>query len=107
MLMKRGVRARILSMHTIKPLDKGSVLKAVRETDAVITIEEHNIIGGLGSAVAEAVAESGAAVPFMRIGVRDEFCHKVGSHDYLLKAVGLSAEGIQKSVYNFLSKKRR
>ena len=85
---------RVLSMHTIKPLDSEAVLKAARETAAVITIEEHSIIGGLGSAVAEVLAESRTAVPFRRMALPDAFMLEVGTQEYLRDYYRLSVGDI-------------
>ncbi|HEV2177598.1 MAG TPA: transketolase C-terminal domain-containing protein [Terriglobia bacterium] len=94
-----GIQARVLSMHTVKPLDTEAVLAAARETAAVVTLEEHSIIGGLGSAVAEVLAESdGARVPFKRLGVPPSFTSLVGSQEYLKAAYGLSIEGVLNSL---------
>ncbi len=98
-LVQQGIKARILSMHTIKPLDVEAVLVAVQETSAIITIEEHNIIGGLGSAVAEVLAESGiSGIAFKRMGINDSFCSEVGSQEYLRRIYSLSVEDIVKAV---------
>jgi len=94
-LEQRGIKARVLSMHTVKPLDTEAILVATRETSALITIEEHNIIGGLGSAVAEVLAESANShIAFKRIGITDSFCSQVGSQEYLWNAYSLSVEDI-------------
>lgn len=94
-LAKQGTRVRVLSMHTVKPLDIEAVLAAARETDVIVTVEEHNIIGGLGSAVAEVLAESADAhVAFKRIGLKDLFCAQVGNQEYLQKAYSLSVDDI-------------
>jgi transketolase len=94
-LESRGIKARLLSMHTIKPLDIEAVLTAARETKAIITIEEHNIIGGLGGAVAEVLAESSIShIAFRRMGIKDSFCSQVGSQEYLCKVCSLSTEDI-------------
>jgi transketolase len=94
-----GVSVRLFSMHTLKPLDVETILKAARETSAIITIEEHSIIGGLGSAVAEVLAEAGSRnSTFKRIGIRDTFCSQVGSQQYLQEQHSLSAEGIANTV---------
>ena len=78
-LEARGISARVLSMHTLKPLDEEAVLRAARETGAVVTLEEHNRHGGLGSAVADVLAEAAAAVPFAKVAVPDRFWHTAGS----------------------------
>lgn len=90
-----GVSARVVNIHTIKPLDRELVCKCARETGVIVTAEEHSIIGGLGSAVAEAVTEC-CPVPVVKIGVNDEFGHSGPAVD-LLKEFGLSAENIAKT----------
>jgi len=98
-LAQHGIEARVLSMHTIKPLDKMAVLSAAEETNAIVTVEEHNIIGGLGSAVAEVLSEEdNLNVAFRRMGLPDEFCTQVGSQECLRKVYSLSVEGIVSSV---------
>ena len=101
-LAAQGVRARLIDMHTIKPLDEELVLKAARETGRIVTVEEHNIIGGLGEAVAACVAES-CPVPVTRIGVNDVFGHSGPAVD-LLKEFGLCAENIEATVKKVLGK---
>lgn len=94
-----GVQARVLSMHTIKPLDAEAVLSAARETRAIVTLEEHSVIGGLGSAVAEVLAESGEfPVTFKRLGLPSVFSSHVGSQEYLRAQYGISEEGILQSL---------
>jgi transketolase len=93
-LATRGIQARVLSMHTVKPLDEEAILAAARETRALVTLEEHSIIGGLGGAVAECLAESGHSVPFKRIGLPSAFSAHVGSQEYLRSQSNLSPEGI-------------
>jgi transketolase len=83
-LAGRGIEARVLSMPTVKPVDAEAVLRAARETGAVVTAEEHSVTGGLGSAVAEVLAEGGlSGVAFRRFGVPDRPQHHVGSQSYL------------------------
>lgn len=101
-LAEAGVSARVLSMHTLKPLDEVAIAEAAQETRAVVTVEEHTIIGGLGSAVAEALAESGANVPFRRLGVRDAFADRVGDQAYLRRRAGLDADSIAAHVIDLL-----
>ena len=91
-LEAEGIFARIVNNHTIKPLDKELICKCAEETGLIVTAEEHSIIGGLGSAVAEAVTEC-CPVPVVKIGVNDEFGHS-GPAVELLKEFGLSAENI-------------
>ena len=99
-LAQEGIGVRVIDLHTIKPLDTDLVLKAARETGRIITVEEHNIIGGLGEAVAACVSES-CPVPVTRIGVRDVFGHSGPAVD-LLKEFGLSAENIEATVKKLL-----
>ena len=91
-LTGEGISARVVNIHTIKPLDKELICKCAKETGVIVTAEEHSIIGGLGSAVAEAVTEC-CPVPVVKIGVNDEFGHSGPAVD-LLKEFGLSAENI-------------
>lgn len=100
LLAKKGINARIISMHTVKPLDKDIVLKAANETKAVFTVEEHSIIGGLGSAVAEILAENDLRILFKRIGLKDAFEKVVGSHEYLRKVNNLNPEFIANFICN-------
>ncbi len=92
LLKKDGISARVIDMHTVKPIDKELVLKAASETGAIVTAEEHNIYGGLGSAVAEVVCE-GKPVPVMRVGTLDKF-GKSGKPAELFELYGLTAENI-------------
>ncbi|EQB64151.1 MAG: hypothetical protein RBG1_1C00001G1730 [candidate division Zixibacteria bacterium RBG-1] len=104
-LEEQGISVRLLSMHTVKPLDTEAVLKAVSETSAIFTVEEHSIIGGLGGAVAETLAESGNfQVYFRRLGIPSTFISQVGNQEYLRELFALSAEGILNSVETALKK---
>ena len=91
-LTAEGIKARIINMATIKPLDEELVIRAAKECGRIVTVEEHNILGGLGEAVAGVVAEN-VPVPVHRIGVRDEFGHS-GPAAELLKQFGLTADEI-------------
>ena len=73
-LAAKGINARVINIHTIKPIDREIIINAAKETGAIVTAEEHNIIGGLGSAVAEVVCEA-CPVPVIRVGVEDQFGH--------------------------------
>jgi len=95
MLARDGIHARVLSMHTIKPLDVAAVLAAARDTGAIATLEEHSIIGGLGSAVAEVLCEAGLpAVRCQRLALPSAFGKAVGDQDYLRKVHGLDADSV-------------
>ena len=96
LLAKDGINARVIDMHTIKPLDKELVLKAAAETKKIFTVEEATIIGGLGSAVAETVSENNP-VPVYRIGVNDEFGES-GPWAELMKKYKLDTEGIYERI---------
>ena len=94
-LSSRGIESRVLSMHTLKPLDTDAIMRAVRETKAVVTIEEHSKIGGLGSAVSEVLAEYNQfRVPFRRIGIDDTISQEVGNQEYLQRLFSLSTGDI-------------
>ena len=94
-LLDHGLTTRVISMHTVKPLDNEAVLAAARDTKAMATLEEHSTIGGLGGAVAEVLAEdSGRKIPFTRIGVESGFAPKAGSQEYLRSMFGLSPEAV-------------
>ena len=101
-LASEGVAVRVVDMHTLKPLDEAEVLSAAKECGRIVTAEEHSVIGGLGSAVAEAVCGK-APCPVKRIGVQDEFGQS-GKPDELLKAYGLTAEDIAAAVRGMIAK---
>ncbi len=94
MLKEEGINARVINIHTIKPIDENILVKAAKETGAVVTAEEHNFIGGLGSAVAEVLSEK-CPVPILRVGVEDKY-GKSGQVPELLEEYGLTAENIAK-----------
>jgi transketolase len=101
-LAKDGINARVINIHTIKPLDREIILQAAKDCKRIVTAEEHSVIGGLGSAVAEAVCDA-CPVPVTRIGVNDEYGHS-GPAPLLLKEFGLSAEHIAEVVKEQLKK---
>jgi len=102
-LAARGVQARLVEMHTIKPLDTDLVARCARETGAIVTVEEHSIIGGLGGAVCECLAES-CPVPVERVGVRDTFAES-GPYPDLLDKYGFSVDAIAEAVDRVLARK--
>jgi transketolase len=102
-LDSQGISARVINMATIKPIDKEVILKAAKETGAILTVEEHSIIGGLGSAVAEIVSQSKPVI-MKFLAVPDEFTLS-GSSDDLLDYVGLSTDNIFQAAKDLLSKK--
>lgn len=91
-LEEEGRNPYFISMHTIKPIDKSLIEDLVNNGIEIHTLEEHSIIGGLGSAVAEVIAESGKGVKFKRIGIPDSFSHYVGSQKYIKQQFGLYFE---------------
>jgi transketolase len=98
-LAERGIFCRVLSVHTIKPLDAGTLVAAASETGGLLTIEEHAVDGGLGGAVAEALMEAGAFPGFfVRIGLRNTFSSVVGSQTYLRAVYSLDAASIAQTV---------
>ncbi|MBT9830706.1 transketolase family protein [Clostridium baratii] len=92
MLAKEGINARVINIHTIKPIDREILVNAAKETGAIVTAEEHNVIGGLGSAVAEVLTEE-CPVPVLKVGVQDTFGES-GKPNELLEAYGLTANNI-------------
>jgi transketolase len=103
-LAAQDIQTRVLSMHTVKPLDTKAVLAAAEETEAIFTIEEHSIIGGLGGAVAETLMEVDRRPRyFRRIGLNGTFSSLVGDQDYLRTQYGLDATGILGTVRSVLT----
>ncbi len=101
-LIKEGYGIRVINIHTIKPFDAEIVQKAVNETKGIITIEDHNITGGLGSAVAEAIAEYGKNTNFCRVGLKG-FSHGYGSYEEVKKTNGVGRENIKEAVLKMLN----
>ncbi len=102
-LKAEGINARIINIHTIKPLDEEIIIKAAQETGAIVTAEEHSVIGGLGSAVCDVTAEN-CPVPVVKVGVKDTF-GKSGPADTLLDVFGLRAKDIVAAAKEAISKK--
>ena len=102
-LNEEGISVRLIDMHTIKPLDEALVLESAAKTGAIVTVENHNYIGGLGSAVAECLCEN-LPTPLERVGVRDEF-GEVGSQSDLIKRFGLSAKDIYEKAKKAIARK--
>ena len=101
-LKEQGIHARLINLHTIKPLDEEIILKAAKETGKIVTVEEHNVIGGLGDAVASVLSQK-CPTPLVKIGVNDEFGHS-GPAVELLKEFGLCADHIAEVVKEALGK---
>ena len=100
-LAEEGISVQVIDMHTIKPLDKEAVLSAMETTGKIITVEDHNVIGGLGSAVAEVIAESGKGCAFKRLGIPDTYAH-FGTLPYLHSTYGYDKEAVIKAVKEML-----
>jgi len=102
-LAKEGIKVRLLDMHTIKPIDEEAIIKAARETGAIVTVEDSSIIGGLGGAVAEVTAEN-APVPVKRVGIKDRFGQS-GTVPELKQEYEISARHIAQAVRESVRKK--
>jgi len=103
MLKDDGINCRIVSMHTIKPIDKEAIADAVKNTGGIVTIEEHNIIGGLGAAVAEVIADEGMLPKkFKRLAFPDVNVAKIGGQAWIRDQYGLEARGIAESIRELL-----
>jgi transketolase len=96
------ITARVLNMHTLKPLDSAAIERAARETGRIVTVEEHSILGGLGGAVAEVMAELGVG-RLRRVGIRDVFCTEVEPYPELLRIHGLDAAGVESAARALLA----
>jgi len=102
-LAERGVEAMVLNLHTIKPIDKEAIIEAAKKCGAVVTAEEHQLMGGMGSAVAEVLMEN-CPVPIKMVGVKDSFGQS-GDPDVLMKEYGLTLAAIVSAVNEVLGKK--
>jgi len=105
-LKREGVSVRVVTIHTIKPLDKKIILKAARETGVVLTVEEHQLEGGLGDSVARVILENNNDKPikFKRMGINDVFCSYCGNYQEIKENYGLTKENIIKEVKNLYEK---
>lgn len=101
-----GIDASVVDMHTIKPIDRELILEQANATGAIVTAENHNVIGGLGSAVAEVLADEGIGLPFKRVGVQDQFCEG-GTTPYLLKKFGLDSTAIASVCRDVMKRKTK
>lgn len=100
----RGIAVRVINIHTIKPIDSEIIQKAVDETHRIITVEDHNIIGGLGSAVSEVIAEYGNGIRFKRVGLKD-FSHGYGTYEQVKDNNGIGKEILKATVLDMLEGK--
>lgn len=104
-LEKDDISVRVINIHTIKPFDKEIIVKAVKETKGIITVEDHNIIGGLGSAVAEVIAESGMATKFKRVGLIESFAKGYGTHEQVKNLNHIGVDSIYERAKEILENK--
>ncbi len=102
-LEKQGLSVRVINMHTVKPIDRDVIIEAVKETRRIITVEEHNIVGGLGSAVAEVIIESGKACAFKKLGIPDIYAI-VGYPEDLYHYYKIDADGIAEAASELMGK---
>ena len=97
---EKGINCRLISMHTVKPIDREAIVRAAGETGKIITVEEHNLSGGLGSAVAEVLADEGCLnVAFRRMALPDVNVHEVGSQQWLREYYHIAAPDIEQEIY--------
>lgn len=96
-----GVRPTVINIHTIKPIDKVCLEKIAETHDVIVSIEEHNVLGGLGSAIAEVISSMGTKCRQLFIGIDDQNC-KMGSREFMLKQVGLTSEDIFRKIKNYV-----
>lgn len=101
-LAAEGISARVLDTVWIKPFDEDAVLKAATETKGIVTVEDHNVIGGIGSAVAEVLADNGISLPFVRHGIQDEYS-LIGPPTHLWRHYGIDGNGVAARVREVLS----
>jgi len=103
-LLKEGIKSRVINMSSIKPIDEETIVKVAKDTGAIVTVENHNIIGGLGGAVAEVLGEKFPA-PLKRVGVKDAF-GKSGENEEMKKKFGLTSSNIEDAVRSVMRRKR-
>ena len=98
LLKKNGIDSTVIDIHTIKPLDGETIITVAKNHDLIITVEEHGIIGGVGTAIIETLSDSAIFTPIYRIGTTDAFIHEVGTQEYLRKKLGLDGESIYQKI---------
>lgn len=97
-LEEEGIGVEEYSFHTVKPIDKDVILDCANRYDYIVTVEEHNVIGGFASAVSEVITDSDENIRLIKIGLNDEYCSKVGNQKYLRAQYGMTAQDIVKKV---------
>ena len=103
-LAQEGVDARVVDMASLKPIDEALIIESAQKTGAIVTAENHSIIGGLGSAVAETLMEAGIGLPFQRVGIQDQFCEG-GTTPYLMEKFGIDSKAIYSSAKTVITRK--
>lgn len=101
-VINNGRQVSLYSLPVIKPLNKDNIVQIIKGSKVVVTVEEHNIIGGLGSAIAEIIAESCSGPELVRLGVNDEYFTFIGKQDFMRDAAGISAEKIEKIIMQYV-----
>ena len=104
LLQEKGISVRVLNAATIKPIDEQGIVQAAREVKCIVTIEEHNVIGGLGSAVSEVLCKNGINVKFRSMGFNDCFCTDYGWHQDLKRMYKMNGEHIAEEIERLLNK---
>ena len=102
---EEGISVEVLDMHTLKPIDRDSIIRSAKRTGAIVTVEEHSVIGGLGSAVSEVLGEE-AAVPIERVGIQDRFGQSALDYNELLREYGITVENILAAIKRVLVRKK-
>ena len=105
-LKENGISPAVYTFPTIKPIDKDVIMDCAKKCKYIFTVEEHNICGGFGSAVAEVLAENGASAKLVRIGLNDEYCSKVGNQKYLREQYGLDAKSISDKILSLIKSEK-
>ena len=103
LLQEKSLKTRVISMHTVKPLDEKLILESAQKCRAIFTLEEHSVIGGLGSAVSLLLAQTNLSVKFKAFGVQDKFTKMAGTQQYLRKVNGLAPEQIATGIFKLLT----
>ena len=102
-LAAEGIDCRLVSLYSIKPIDKAAIIRAAKETKAIVTLEEHNICGGVGGAVAEVLMDEGVGdVPFKRLAMPDVNATKVGCQAWMREQYGLGVNDVKNAVKSLL-----
>lgn len=104
MLRDLGIHVELRTFFTVKPIDKNAIIETVKKCDKVITVEEHNIIGGIGSIIADVCAEYSLKINLCKLGLSDVFVREIGSQEYLREYYGISAKKIKEKIIDVLNK---